>query len=32
MSTIIKENATGGAYESLLTPDIYEFALPLLGH
>jgi penicillin-binding protein A len=32
VSTIVKENATGGAYESLISPSIYEFALPLLGH
>ena len=32
VATIIKENATGGAYESLIAPEIYDFALPLLGH
>jgi peptidoglycan glycosyltransferase len=30
--TIVKENADSGAYQSLISPDIYEFALPLLGH
>lgn len=29
---IIKENANSGAYESLIAPEIYNFALPLLGH
>jgi peptidoglycan glycosyltransferase len=29
---IMKENASEGAYESLIAPEIYDFALPLLGH
>jgi peptidoglycan glycosyltransferase len=29
---IVKENANSGAYESLIAPEIYNFALPLLGH